>query len=271
VSKKLDIYRVKEGDKVSLSKLNTTDDALFDGDKDEATTKLDEIRDDIAELQGRLYAEGKQRLLVVLQAMDTAGKDSTIRDVFKETNPNGVHVVAFGRPSSEELAHDYLWRVHQHAPIKGGIQIFNRSHYEDVLVVRVSELVPDKQWKRRYGHIRAWEQMLIDEGTTIVKFFLNISKDEQKERLQERLDVREKNWKFETGDIAVRARWDDYMEAYEDAMSQTSTEQAPWHIIPSDKRWYRKLAVAEIVRETLRDLDPQFPPPEVGLDQIVLD
>ncbi len=267
---KFDRYRVDEGDEVDLATLPTRDDAAFDGDKDEANARLDELRDEIAVLQDKLFAEDRQRLLVVLQAMDTAGKDSTIRDVFKETSPNGVHTAAFGRPSTEELAHDYLWRVHAHAPARGQIQLFNRSHYEDVLVVRVNELVPEKVWRRRYGHIRDWEQMLADEGTRILKFFLHISHDEQRERLQERLDIPEKNWKFESGDLAVRERWDDYMAAYEDAIEKTSTKDAPWFVIPSDRRWYRKLAVAEIVKATLEDMDPSYPPPEDGLDGLVV-
>ncbi|MCP3935988.1 MAG: polyphosphate kinase 2 family protein [Actinomycetia bacterium] len=268
---KFDRYRVREGDKVDLCEIDADDNSAFDGGKEAATAKLDEVRDDIAVLQERLYAEDKHKVLVVLQAMDTAGKDSTIRDVFKETSPNGVHTFAFGRPSTEELAHDYLWRTHQHTPGSGQIHIFNRSHYEDVLVVRVNELVPEKTWKRRYEHISNFEQMLADEGTTILKFFLNISRDEQRERLQERVDLREKNWKFDPGDLPVRARWNDYMSAYEDAIEKTSTEQAPWFVIPANRRWYRKLAVAEIVSEALRDLDPRFPPPAAGIEGLVIE
>lgn len=268
---KFERYRIDEGSKVDLDELDPDDDSAFGGDKDEADAELDRVRDDIAELQERLYAEGKHKVLVVLQAMDTAGKDSTIRDVFKETSPNGVHTFSFGRPSDEELAHDYLWRIHHHTPAKGQIHIFNRSHYEDVLVVRVNELVPEKVWKRRYGHIKDFEQMLADEGTTILKFFINISKEEQRERLQERVDEREKNWKFDPGDLPVRARWDDYMSAYQDAIEKTSTKDAPWFVIPGNRRWYRKLAIAEIVREALRDLDPQFPPPADGIDGLVIE
>ena len=264
-------YRIEAGSKVDLDNLDPEDDAAFDGDKDEAYARLDEIRDDIAELQEKLFAQNENKLLVVLQAMDTAGKDSTIRDVFKETSPNGVHTFSFGRPSVEELAHDYLWRVHQHAPAKGQIHIFNRSHYEDVLVVRVNELVSEKVWKRRYDHIRNFEQMLADEGTTILKFFLHISKDEQRQRLQERVDEPEKNWKFDHGDLPVRARWNQYMSAYEDAIERTTTDDAPWYIIPANRRWYRKLAVAEIVRDALRDIDPQYPPPAEGLDGLVIE
>jgi len=267
---RFDRYRIAEGTKVDLSRIDTDDKSAFDGDKDEASALLDELRDEISALQEKLYAENKHRVLVVLQAMDTAGKDSTIRDVFKESNPQGVRVSSFGRPSDEELAHDYLWRVHEHAPTRGHIRVFNRSHYEDVLVVRVNNLIPEKQWRRRYRHIREFERMLAEEDTTIVKFFLHISRDEQRERLQERLDIEEKHWKFDAGDLEVRERWGDYMDAYGEAIEQTSRDEAPWYVIPSDRRWYRKLAVAEIVADTLKGLDPQFPEPAEGLADIVI-
>ena len=204
----------------------------------------------------------------MLQATDTGGKDGTIRHVFEGVNPQGVKVAAFKKPTSEELAHDYLWRVHQHTPGTGEIAIFNRSHYEDVLVVRVHDLVPEERWSRRYEHIRNFEQLLADEGTTILKFFLHISKDEQRERLQARLDVPEKQWKFAKGDLAERERWDDYITAFEAAIGETSTEQAPWFVIPADHKWYRDASVAGIVRETLEEMDPQLPPVDVDLDQI---
>ena len=261
-------YRVKPGSSVDLDDYPTRDDAAYDGDKDAGYAKLDELRDEIAELQNRLYAEDKHKVLIVLQAMDTAGKDSTIRDVFKESNPQGVRIASFGRPTGEELAHDYLWRVHRFTPAAGHIRIFNRSHYEDVLVVRVNGLVSKNRWKRRYGHIRDFERLLVDEGTTIRKFFLHISKEEQRERLQERLDIEEKHWKFDEGDLSVRERWDDYMDAYADAIEETNTDEAPWYIIPSDRRWYRKLAVAEIVLETLKAIDPQYPDPPENLHDI---
>jgi len=254
-----------------LSEHRSDDDGCFDGDKEEGEERLAELRLELAALQARLYAEEKDRVLIVLQAMDAAGKDSTVRDVLRSTNPMGVHAFPFGRPSSEELAHDYLWRIHHHTPARGEIVIFNRSHYEDVLVVRVNELVPEKQWKRRYRHIREFERMLVDEGVTIRKFFLNISREEQAEQFQQRLDDPTKRWKFDPGDLEVRARWDDYMEAYEDAIRETSTKDAPWYVIPADRRWYRKLAVAEILVHTLADLDPQFPPELDGLDDIVIE
>lgn len=264
-------YRADTDGEFRLRDHTTDDDGCFEGDKDEGLARLEDVRAELASLQARLYAEGEQKLLIVLQAMDAAGKDSTVRDVLRSTNPMGVHAHGFGRPSEEELGHDYLWRVHAHTPTKGGITIFNRSHYEDVLVVRVNELVPEARWKRRYRHIRDFEQMLVDEGVTIRKFFLNISRDEQREQLQQRLDEPEKRWKFDPGDLDARARWDDYMDAYEHAIRETSTEDAPWFVVPADRRWYRKLAVAEILVDTLRDMDPQFPAEADGLDEIVIE
>jgi PPK2 family polyphosphate:nucleotide phosphotransferase len=203
--------------------------------------------------------------------MDAAGKDGTIRHVFEGVNPSGVRVAAFKKPSSRELAHDYLWRVHAEVPGDGELVVFNRSHYEDVLVVRVEELVPDKRWKRRFEHIRNFEQMLADEGTTIVKIFLHISKDEQAERLQARLDEPHKNWKFEPGDLGARAKWDDYMEAFTEVLEETSTDDAPWFIIPADRKWYRNIAISEILIQTLEGLNMDWPDPAPGLDQIVID
>lgn len=266
-----DRYRAGTDGDFRLRDHRSDDESCFDGGRDEGEERLAELRLELAELQARLYAEGEQKLLVVLQAMDAAGKDSTIRDVLRSTNPMGVHAHAFGRPSDEELAHDYLWRVHAHTPGKGQISIFNRSHYEDVLVVRVNELVREKQWSRRYRHIREFERMLVDEGVTICKFFLNISRDAQREQLQQRLDDPRKRWKFDPRDLEVRGRWGSYMEAYEDAIRETSNGDAPWFVIPADRRWYRKLAVAEILVATLRDLDPQYPPEIAGLDQIVIE
>jgi PPK2 family polyphosphate:nucleotide phosphotransferase len=179
-------------------------------------------------------------------------------------------VAAFKKPSSKELAHDYLWRVHSEVPGDGELVIFNRSHYEDVLVVRVEELVPKKRWQRRYDHIVNFEQMLADEGTTIIKLFLHISRDEQRERLQARLDEPHKNWKFEAGDLRPRSKWDDYQKAFEEVLERTSTKDAPWYIIPADRKWYRNIAVSEILIKTLEGLDMSYPPPAEGLDQIVI-
>jgi len=185
-------------------------------------------------------------------------------------NPQGVQVTAFKAPTPEELDHDFLWRVHQHVPPRGMIGLFNRSHYEDVLIVRVENLVPDKVWKARYDHINAFERLLVDSGVTILKFFLHISKEEQKERFEERLQQPEKNWKFATGDLAVRAKWDRYMEAYEDALTRCNTEVAPWYIVPANKKWYRDFVISKTIVKKLENLDMHYPDPEPGLDQIVI-
>jgi PPK2 family polyphosphate:nucleotide phosphotransferase len=216
------------------------------------------------DLQYRLWAEHRRSLLVVLQGMDTAGKDGTIRHVFGPLNPQGVGVFGFKQPSAEELAHDYLWRIHQQTPGKGRIVIFNRSHYEDVLVVRVRGLVAEPVWRERYDQLNRFEELLVSSGTTILKFFLHISKAEQKERLQARLDDPAKRWKFSAGDLDERKRWPEYQAAYEDAISRCSTEHAPWFVIPADRKWYRNWAVSSIVREALERLNPQ--PPEAGFD-----
>ena len=191
--------------------------------------------------------------------------------MFSGVNPQGVHVHGFGVPTEWELAHDYLWRVHRRTPEDGAITIFNRSHYEDVLVVRVKEFVPQEVWSRRYEHIRAFEKTLADEGTVVVKLFLNISRDEQKERLQARLDEPNKNWKFRKGDLDDRALWDTYQSAYRDALEKTSTDFAPWYVVPANRKWYRNLVVSSILIETLERMDPQYPEPEEGLEEVVVD
>ena len=224
----------------------------------------------LSELQEKFYADGSHRLLVVLQATDTGGKDGTIRHVFSGVNPQGVHVRGFGVPSEWERAHDYLWRVHKHTPEDGAITIFNRSHYEDVLVVRVKGLAPEETWSKRYRHIREFERMLADEGTGIVKLYLHISKDEQRERLQARLDDPDKNWKFNNGDLTDRALWDDYQRAYEVALSETSTAYAPWYVIPANRKWYRNLVVSSILIETLEEMDLQYPQPDRPLQNLVI-
>ncbi len=218
-----------------------------------------ERRQRLAELQELLYADGQPPLLLVLQAMDTGGKDGTIRHVFHEVNPIGVHVRPFGVPSENELAHDYLWRAHAKVPAAGELVIFNRSHYEDVLVTRVHGLVDDDRARRRFGHIRDFEQMLTDEGTTMVKFFLHISADEQAERLQARLDEPDKRWKFSSGDLAERGRWHEYQRVYEEAIAATSTDRAPWYVIPADRKWYRNLAVCTILVHVLEGLGMRYP------------
>lgn len=258
-------YRIEPGAKVDLEQLATRDDALFDGDKADGLGRLDELGRQIADLQRRLFADDRHRVLIVLQGMDTAGKSSTIRDVFRHTNSLGVHAVSFGKPSEEELQRDYLWRIHAHTPRRGEITIFDRSHYEDVTVVRVLDLVPSSVWKRRFEHIRRFEEMLVDEGTTIVKFFLHISRDEQAEQLRERIEDPSVRWKFNPSDLEARAAWDEYRTAWEDAIAETSTKRAPWYVVPADRRWYRKVAVATIVRDTLAELDPSYPEPDQDL------
>lgn len=239
-------------------------------DKANAKAETDRLQRRLEALQERLYAESKQALLIVLQAMDAGGKDGVISHVFEGINPQGVHVTNFKAPTPEELAHDFLWRVHQQTPRQGYIGIFNRSHYEDVLVVRVNNLVPQEVWEKRYDHINHFERVLVDGGTRILKYFLHISKDEQKKRFQERLDDPSKHWKFSLGDLPVRARWDDYMRAYEAVLTQCNTDYAPWHIVPANRKWYRNLVVLQTIVETLEAMNPQYPPPEPGLDLVVI-
>lgn len=221
-------------------------------------------------LQERLYAENKQSLLIILQALDAGGKDSTIKKVFEGINPQGVRVHSFKQPSTLELAHDFLWRVHQRTPEKGYIGIFNRSHYEDVLVVRVNKLVSQAIWEKRYDHINHFEQLLTDNGTKIIKFFLYISREEQKERFQDRLDKPDKHWKFSKGDLVVRDQWDTYIQAYETVLSRCNTPEAPWHIVPANRKWYRNLVVTQTIVNTLEAMNPQYPPPEAGLESVVI-
>lgn len=263
-------HRVQPGAEVRLDQWPTDSRGGFDGDKQKRADALTMLNDRLSELQAMLYAEGKHKFLVVLQGMDTSGKDGTIKHVFRTVNPIGVKVRDFKRPNDVELGHDYLWRVHEHAPRNGRMVIWNRSHYEDVVVVRVNDLVPTDVWQKRFRHIREFERMLADEGTTIVKIFLHISKDEQRERLQERLDNPAKHWKFEHGDIAERAHWDAYTVAYQEAIAETSTEYAPWWIVPADRKWYRNLVVSEILIEALERLDMRYPEPAAGIENIVI-
>ena len=263
-------YLVEPGSKVELSARDPADKSLLPN-KEAGKARFLELNQRLEELQELLYAEGKHKLLIVFQAMDTAGKDSSIRHIFDRTNPQGVRVASFKKPTQDELAHDYLWRVHRHTPGSGQITIFNRSHYEDVLVVRVHGLVPEKRWKRRYGHIRHFEELLADEGTTILKFFLHISKDEQKERLQDRLDEPHKHWKFALGDLAERKLWKDYEAAYEAAIGETSTRSAPWFVIPANRKWYRNMVISEILVHALEGLDMSYPPPEDNLGDVVIE
>ena len=226
---------------------------------------------EMADLARRMYAENKHSILLVLQGMDTAGKDGTIRAVMRGMNPRSCQVVSFKQPTEEELDHDFLWRIHRTVPRKGNIGIFNRSHYEDVLVVRVLNLVPQNIWSQRYEQINQFEKLLADCGATIVKCYLHISKEEQRERLQERIDVPEKNWKFNPGDLEQRRLWKDYEHAYRDALIRCNTDYAPWHVVPSDRKWYRNLAVSNLVLTTLRKLDPQYPDAEEDISDIIVE
>jgi PPK2 family polyphosphate:nucleotide phosphotransferase len=264
-------YLVKPGDAVDLRVRPTDETKLFHGGKEQGKAELVELNERLASRQLLLFAEGKHRVLVVLQGMDTSGKDGTIKHVFRSVNPQGVKVAAFKAPNDTELAHDYLWRIHSHTPGAGHLTIFNRSHYEDVLIVRVHDLVPKEVWHRRYHHIREFERMLADEGTVIRKIFLHISRDEQKRRLTERLENPDKNWKFEHSDLAERKLWDRYRKAYEAALAETSTDWAPWYVVPADKKWYRNLVISEILIKALDDLDMSYPPPMPGLDTVVVD
>lgn len=264
-------YRVSPGENLDLEAHDPDAKTGFEGGKKDGKAALPDLNHRLANLQRRLWAESKQSLMVVLQATDTGGKDGTIRHVFRGVNPQGVHVRNFGVPSEWELRHDYLWRVHTQVPEDGAITIFNRSHYEEVLVVRVKGLVPEEQWKKRYRHIREFERMLAEEGTRIVKLFLNISKDEQKERLQARLDEPDKNWKFNKADLKDRELWDDYREAFRVAIEETATDHAPWYVVPANRKWYRNLVVSSILIDTLEDMDPQFREPEEDLDGIVIE
>ncbi|APZ91121.1 polyphosphate kinase 2 family protein [Fuerstiella marisgermanici] len=234
----------------------------FHDDRDEAEKEFYSLRNELIEWQRKLYAEGKQKLLVVLQAMDAGGKDGTIRHAFKGVNPQGVRVTSFKKPSELELAHDFLWRIHKAVPAKGMIGVFNRSHYEDVLVVRVHNIVPKSVWQPRYEVINQFEKHLVDSGTTILKFFLHISKKEQRERMQDRLDQPDKHWKFDVDDLNKRAQWDDYQLAFQDMLNNCTTEHAPWYLIPADQKWYRNLAIMRTMVDTLKEMNPQYPTSE---------
>jgi PPK2 family polyphosphate:nucleotide phosphotransferase len=263
--------------KIKLSEINTSNTGKYNS-KDEALDKLAANIDRMAELQDMLYAQDKYSILVILQAMDTAGKDGVIKHVMKGLNPQSTTVESFKQPSAEELDHDYLWRVNKSLPERGQIGIFNRSYYEEVLVVRVHDLVKNQQlpptvlkddiWKNRYRQIRDYERYLSENGTVLIKLFLHISKEEQKVRLLERIDDKTKNWKFSGADIKERQYWDDYQRCYEEAIVETSTKQAPWYIIPADKKWYGRLAVSEIIVKTLERIGLKYP--AVGEEQMAV-
>lgn len=264
-------WLVEPGDDADLDGRPTRSTEGAPGDKEITEAACEVLVARLADLQLRLWAEHRRSLLLVLQALDTGGKDGTIRHVLSGVNPQGVDVAGFKVPTEIERAHDFLWRIHQKVPGHGHIGVFNRSHYEDVLVVRVDELVPEEVWRPRFDRIRAFEEGLVADGTTIVKCYLHISRDEQKERFQARLDEPHKRWKFSQADLDVRSKWDDYRVAYEEAITRTSTADAPWYVIPADRKWYRNWAVLNILVAALEEMDPQFPEPEAGLDDIVIE
>ncbi|MGI9429109.1 MAG: polyphosphate kinase 2 family protein [Bythopirellula sp.] len=260
---------VPPGTKIDLSEF---DPRYIHGDwtKKSAAKQIAKLTAASRDLAYQLYAENRRAVLLVLQGMDTAGKDGTIRTVMTGINPQSCQIVPFKQPSTKELDHDFLWRIHKAVPRRGNIGIFNRSQYEDVLVVRVHNLVPESEWQTRYDRINEFERLVTDGGVKIVKCFLHISHDEQRERLQARLDNPHKRWKFSKGDLDERQLWDQYQQAYEVALTKCNTEYAPWHIVPSDRKWNRNLTVSKLLHDTLVEMDPQFPPSEAGLDSITV-
>lgn len=265
----LDRYRVTPDSAVDLSSWATDENEGLSKSLGREVTQG--LNDRLEAAQELLWAQDKHKVLVVLQATDTGGKDGTIRHVFDGVNPQGVRVTSFKKPTENELAHDYLWRVHRHTPSSGEMVIFNRSHYEDVLVVRVHNIVPEEKWRARYRHIREFERLLADEGTKIIKIYLHISKDEQKERLQSRLDEPEKNWKFSTSDLSERKRWDSYQAAFTEMLAETSTDYAPWYVVPANRKWFRNLLISRLVVDALEGLNMSYPAAEEGLSDIVID
>lgn len=263
-------HKLIPGDLIRINEI-TSEGRSFNSDKEAAKEEFRTLRDEIIELQRRLYAEDKHKLLIVFQAMDAGGKDGTIRRVFEGVNPQGVRVNSFKVPSKLELAHDFLWRIHKVVPKRGMIGVFNRSHYEDVLVVRVHNIVPESDWRPRYEMINEFERLLAANGMTILKFYLHISKDEQRQRFQDRIDEPDKNWKFSFDDLNKRELWNDYMAAYEEMLTRTTTAWAPWYVIPSDQKWYRNLAIARVISQSLKELNPQYPEPETDLSGVIVE
>ena len=261
---------VKPGEKIKLKDFDPSYTGNYK-DKKNAEKKLDEIRKQMIQLQSLLYAESKKSLLIILQAMDTGGKDGTIRHVMSGVDPQGCDVKSFKVPTPDELAHDFLWRAHNVTPGKGKIVIFNRSYYEDVLVVRVHDLVPKEVWKDRYEQINGFEKCLTENGTIVMKFYLHISKDEQKKRLEERLSDPSKRWKFSEADLKERKFWDDYMDVYEDALTKCNTEYAPWHIVPANRKWYRNLVIGQAIVEKLQSLDMKYPETKLDFKKLVIE
>ena len=265
-----ELLRVDPGADPDLAARDTGATPGLVGGKAAAQSRLDDLLDELSDFQERLWAEAGQSLLIVLQALDGGGKDGLIRKVITAFNPQGARVTNYGVPNDEELRHDFLWRIHHNTPGKGRIAVFNRSHYEDVLVVRVNELVPRAVWESRYDQINAFEAHLAANGTRIVKLFLHISRDEQRARFQKRLDNPAKHWKWKSSDLETREKWDAYQAAYADALARCSTASAPWYVIPADHKWYRDLAAAEILAETAREMDPKWPEPEEDLAAVVI-
>ncbi len=260
-------FQIKPGRRIRLKDWDAADTAGYE-DKQQAKRLLRETCEQLSLLQYRLYAENRRSVLIILQAMDAGGKDGAIRHVMGPLNPQSCRVTSFKTPTPEELAHDFLWRVHRAVPGKGEIGIFNRSHYEDVLIVRVHNLVPRKIWSPRYAQINEFEKTLAAHEVHILKFYLHISKEEQLERLKARLDDREKHWKVNPADFEERRYWNDYMRAFEDMLGKCSTSYAPWYIIPANHKWFRNLAVSRILLETLEEMDPRFPPPTCDIKAI---
>jgi PPK2 family polyphosphate:nucleotide phosphotransferase len=265
----LDRLRVAPGTPARIAERSTHDRVGVE--KDEGEKRLGHLVERIDELQYRLYAEARRSVLLVLQGLDASGKDGVVRRVFEGVNPTGVAVTSFRAPAGAELEHDYLWRIHRALPRRGTIGVFNRSHYEDVVAVRMYEIAPEAVWRPRYGHLRDFERMLVDEGTTVLKVFLNVSREEQRVRFQERVDDPGKRWKFRRDDLEVRRRFDEWIAAWEEAVTETSTEWAPWHVVPADRNWVKALAVAELVAGALERLDPRLPDPEDGIEGMQID
>lgn len=265
-----ELLRVAPGSTPDLDAIDPGSTPGHEGDKQTARHRVHELRKVLADFQERLWAESRESLLIVIQALDAGGKDGLIRKVITAFNPQGTRVTGFGVPSEEELSHDFLWRIHAATPGKGRIGVFNRSQYEDVLVVRVNELVPESVWQARYEQINRWEAHLAANGTRILKFYLHVGRDEQRRRLQKRLDNPTKHWKWSSGDLETRERWHDYMIAYTDALACCSTDVAPWFVIPADRKWYRDLAVAEILAETAADMNPGWPAADEDFSKIVI-
>jgi PPK2 family polyphosphate:nucleotide phosphotransferase len=263
-------YTVKPDTKVNLSEWDPNDTGEFKGGKKKALTEVEKMNDKLEALQELLYAEHKHKVLIIFQGMDTGGKDGAIRRVFNKIDPMGVRVASFKAPTPDDLNHDFLWRVHKHVPGSGEVVIFNRSHYEDVLIVRVHNIVPPEVWSKRYDQINEFERILAENGTTILKFYLHIDSDEQKERLQARLDDPTKRWKFHRGDLEERKYWPDYMQAYEDMLSKTSTDYAPWTIVPANRKWYRDVVISSVIINRLDGLNMKYPEPEENLDKVVI-